>query len=36
MSAYAAIRHLTVDAPWGVTDQDIEKHMASVRARNAG
>jgi len=29
----AAIRHLVVDAPWGVTEEDIAKHMAELRAR---
>jgi hypothetical protein len=29
----AAIRHLTVDAPWGVTQEDIDKHMAELRAK---
>lgn len=29
----AAIRHLTVDAPWGATDEDIAKHMAELRAK---
>jgi len=29
----AAIRHLVVDAPWGVTEGDIAKHMAELRAR---
>lgn len=29
----SAITHLTVDAPWGVTDEDIAKHMAEFRAK---
>lgn len=29
----AAIKHLVVDAPWGVTDEDIAKHMAALKAK---
>ena len=28
----AAIRHFTVDAPWGVTQADIDAHTAYIRA----
>jgi hypothetical protein len=29
----AAIRHLVVDAPWGATQEDIDKHMAELKAK---
>lgn len=29
----SAITHLTVDAPWGATEADIQKHMAELRAK---
>lgn len=29
----SAIRHLAVDAPWGVTQEDIDKHMTELRAK---
>lgn len=28
----SAIRHLTVDAPWGATDENITAHTAQIRA----
>lgn len=29
----SAITHLTVDAPWGATQEDIDKHMTELRAK---
>lgn len=29
----SAIEHLTVDAPWGATSEDVAKHTAAIRAK---